>query len=265
MRLVRLLLVLVLALVVTQCKKRQPESDTSGFMGGTKHVDQAFILYAGKQASQEKVTQYIKSVADGEDPDFSHEQIAKMIVEVSSCFQIDSCVMTGLIHQESGDFDPKVRGENGYGLTQMTGAAIDEVNDQLGKRGTGNATAQAIKYFNSVLDGCVAPKFGMASWEPLWTAAAKQKTSMKMYFVINPLYGVTYGAALLKVYLSHRHVQSGAGNLADQSYVKRVYSGALNDYNSVFDSYASSVLRYAAEVSKLELHVEKKQDQTGNQ
>ncbi len=62
------------------------------------------------------------------------------VIRISSCFDIDSRILLGLIKLEFEYNQDAVSFSGASGLTQFTTIGIQEVNDQLGIRGAGQCT-----------------------------------------------------------------------------------------------------------------------------
>ena len=161
------------------------------------------------------------------------EEIATQISEISRCMQIDAAYMLGLIHKES-TFKPKAESPTGAaGLTQMTGPAIREIQDQLGERGTEFSRKENQFYLNNKLCQCLGKNKQTDFKNMLSFSDRKIKKKLKE----ETLYSVFMGAVLLKVYLADERRQA-----PDASF-ETLYLRALERYNG--DTYKR---RYAREV-----------------
>lgn len=168
------------------------------------------------------------------------DNLAKQIDIVAKCFQVDPYILAGLIKTESRFMPEAVSPTGAVGLTQFTGIAIDEVHDQTGRRGTGRASAGAIRYFNGVVDGCIKSNFPQLSHVLLWKTT-NNRSSQKNALMEKPELSLIYGAILLKTYLAYR-ATSSSSKLS-------VYDKALQQYNGEPGNrkvkYASNVLAAA--------------------
>ncbi len=239
------------------CKtvQKTPRSEVLGYMGGAKYVHETFVVYK-PQPTAEQLAGYIKrETADrDEDPVLPPEELARLISGICLCFGVDAAIMTGVFQLESR-FDRTADEGNGTGLGQLTGPAIEEVNDQLGRRGRDNARAEAIEYFNGRVKDCVAPTFGREPWEQLWELASGN-SGMRRKTVEDPLYNVLYSVFLLKVYLSLAKTHDSNVDLDDPGEVQSLYREALANYNGVpgiMESYPSNVLGFT---KSLKMHME---------
>lgn len=80
--------------------------------------------------------------------DISHTELARKITKAAFCFKIDPKMILAKIEQESDFLRTAVSNTGAVGLSQMTGAGIQEVVDQLGIRGDDHAPAESIDFFN---------------------------------------------------------------------------------------------------------------------
>ncbi|MDQ3231319.1 MAG: transglycosylase SLT domain-containing protein [Pseudobdellovibrionaceae bacterium] len=170
----------------------------------------------------------------------SNAELASLIDLVASCFAIDERIFTSLIRKES-TFNMGAKSPTGAaGLTQMTGTGIDEVNDQLGKRGTSYALSSATQYFNNTLSECVSGYVG-APWVQLWdrgTTLGAQKTEISSDAVT----ALVYGAILLKTNLSVERTDNPNASM------EQLYRNALRRYNgdpSEKENYQQNIMTSA--------------------
>lgn len=147
------------------------------------------------------LTQYIKKMASGRSQNLiSNQMLAREILYVSQCFDIDPIVYTGLIHTES-HFNNSAQSSTGaVGFTQFTNIGLAEVHDQLGQRGKTGAIASTIEFWKTIFIGCIDPE-----WVPLWKRTAHLPTTeiksyQKKILKTDPNLSLAYGALLLKLY-----------------------------------------------------------------
>ena len=157
-------------------------------------------------------------------------EIAKHVVNISSCFQIDPWILTGLIQKESSFKRDAVSPTNAAGLTQFTSSGFKEVHDQLGMRGREAATDAAILYFNTQVRGCVD-----AGWIDLWVRVGVPETDPEFYNLSKEelkrdiLTAITYGAILLKTYVASADIKGSKGETTPS--MSEIYYQALQIYN----------------------------------
>jgi hypothetical protein len=156
--------------------------------------------------------------------------IAHHILKVSACFNIDPWVLTGLVQKESSFQKDAVSSSDASGLTQFTNFGFQEVNDQLGFHGKAGATEASTFYFTQRLRECIDP-----NWTDLWIRAGLPEEDPNFYTVLKnqvksdiPL-ALTYGAILLKTYVSYIDVKSIRNN--SPLSLSETYYQALQIYN----------------------------------
>lgn len=81
----------------------------------------------------------------------SNRALAAKITLASFCFKTDPYAFAAMIWKESRFDQTRVSPTGAAGLTQMTGLAIDEVNDQLGNRGAAEANLENVEYWHSAI------------------------------------------------------------------------------------------------------------------
>ena len=172
------------------------------------------------------------------------DDIAETILKVSSCLKVDPWVLTGLIQKESSFNRHAVSSTNAVGLTQFTTIGFKEVHDQLGYRGRAGATENVTLYYSSKIRKCIDP-----SWVDLWNrikATSDDPTfynSLKNILKKDITASVTYGAILLKTYLSHLDTR----NEEDDVTSSELYYKALQIYNgepgAAKVNYAKTIFR----------------------
>ena len=85
------------------------------------------------------------------DNGLSNWALAIKITRLAFCFGTDPRGITAQIKKESTFDRKRVSSTGAVGFTQMTGVAIDEVNDQLGNRGAASAKPENIPYLMSAI------------------------------------------------------------------------------------------------------------------
>lgn len=170
--------------------------------------------------------------------------IAESILKVSSCFLVDPWVLTALIQKESSFEKDAVSSTKAAGLTQFTTIGFKEVHDQLGFRGRAGATENATLYFTSKIRNCID-----ASWVDLWARVDISETDPGYYNALKDILkndvtaAVTYGAILLKTYLSFLDVR----NEEEEMTSSELYFKAMQIYNG---EPGDAKVRYAKQIFK---------------
>ncbi|MCB0350651.1 MAG: hypothetical protein KDD38_05670 [Bdellovibrionales bacterium] len=156
---------------------------------------------------------------NGEEFNFSRENLPTKIAKLSFCFGFDPLVFTGLLSQES-HFSRKARSQTGaFGFTQLTGAAIAEVSEQLGLLGERYHGKGAPEIFNQYVQCYLGPQ---KEWSNMWEEGVippgkaayvgnkvgsgrqwKFVTQSKKWLDQDPDRNLIYGAILFKLYLGH--------------------------------------------------------------
>jgi hypothetical protein len=174
------------------------------------------------------------------------ELIAKNILKVSQCFNIDPWLLTAVIQKESSFKKDAISPTGAAGLSQFTMLGLQEVNDQLGFRGRAEATDMAIDFYNSKISKCIDPE-----WTHLWLKVGVSETDPEFYNLLkeeikqNIPIAITYGAILLKTYVAF------VDNKFRNSYIKlptsETYFLGLQIYNG---EEGDAKVKYAKEVFK---------------
>ena len=76
-------------------------------------------------------------------------ELAAKITRLAFCFGTDPYGIAAQIKKESTFERKRISGTGAVGFTQMTGVAIDEVNDQLGNRGINGTIMENVPYLRS--------------------------------------------------------------------------------------------------------------------
>ena len=157
-------------------------------------------------------------------------QLAIKITRLSFCFGTDPKGVAAQIFTESKFDRQRVSGTGAVGLTQMTGSAIDEVNDQLGNRGGNGATPQNLAY----LHGAINCYMGGQSFKPMFEAgiigrgalvsrSTPARLRAKTWLQDNVDRDLIYGQITLKVMLGYARGEGATGFAA--------YLKAFKKYN----------------------------------
>jgi len=165
--------------------------------------------------------------------------LAKNILSAASCYEVDPVYLAGLIRKES-TFKTKAKSKTGAaGLTQMTGAGIKELRDQLGNRGKSYARQSNITYFKSTSQRCLG--FEWDSFKDLFYN--KSNLEVKKAFYNNKKFSIFAGAMLLKVYLANATKSCEFCNMSG------IYKIALEQYNGDTNraQYALKIQSYVNE------------------
>ena len=179
-------------------------------------------------------------------PSGEAEVIAKDILAVSSCFEIDPWILTSLIQKESSFVKQAVSPTGAVGLTQFTSIGIKEVNDQLGHRGREGAPEVVTLFFHERLRDCINP-----SWSDLWNRIEIQDNHPEFYKQLKEIIkndgqsSIVYGAVLLKIYLAFVNYRN-TYQVAPLK-LSEVYFQALQLYNG---EEGEAKLRYAKAIFK---------------
>lgn len=174
------------------------------------------------------------------------EVIAKEILSVSSCFEIDPWILTSLIQKESSFVKHAVSPTGAVGLTQFTSIGIKEVNDQLGYRGREGAPEAVTLFFHERLRDCINP-----SWVDLWSRIEIRDEHPEFYKQLKEIIkndgqsSIVYGAVLLKIYLAFVNYRN-TYQVAPMK-LSEVYFQALQLYNG---EEGEAKLRYAKAIFK---------------
>lgn len=157
-------------------------------------------------------------------------EISSNILKISSCFNLDPWILTGLIQKESSFKRDAVSPTNAAGLTQFTSVGFKEVNDQLGFRGREGASEGAILYFNTKINECVDP-----AWKNLWDKVSVAEDDPEFYNLLKEEIkkdigvAITYGAILLKTYVAYVDLKNIRNNV--ELPTSQIYFQALQIYN----------------------------------
>lgn len=157
-------------------------------------------------------------------------EISKIIIEVSSCIQIDPWILTGLIQKESTFNKYAISPTGAAGLTQFTSIGFKEVNDQLGLRGRAGAPVAVTLYFSNKIKNCIDP-----SWTDLWNRVDVKEDNAEFYNLLKEevkkdiTSSIVYGAILLKTYLAFVHSSNTFEALPLKT--SEIYFRALQIYN----------------------------------
>lgn len=175
------------------------------------------------------------------------QSIAKNILKSSHCLGLDPWLLTGLIYKESAFNKDAVSPTNAAGLTQFTSVGIAEVNDQLGIRGTDGARPAATAYFKEQITKCINP-----AWVNVWELVTLKpnengfSNQVKEVMKKNIEISITYGAVLLKTYISHLDSRNTRNGWGLETY--EIYFSALQMYNGEPGvrkvNYAKGILRH---------------------
>lgn len=169
------------------------------------------------------------SVVDS-DPQYT-ARIAKQIIGVASCFQIDPLVFSGLIGHESYFYNNSVSSSGAIGLGQLTSISLEEIAQQLhassvpkDKRGT----ADALRYFNESLT-CISRSLNknkeLKHW---WNFSGSERTDELKK---NTLLNLTYSAIIFKISFSKAisYINKQNKNSKD---INLIIQKTLNFYNA---------------------------------
>lgn len=220
-------IVFVLCLLsLSSCGKQSPQnSDLQGYpASATTHVGSSYMVETAALDPVDLAT-YIRTANKGIDK-ATAATLAKDIKTVAKCFAIDPRLLAAQIQQESS-FDTNAESPTGAaGLMQMTGIGIQEVEDQLGRRGTDQAGSKATKYFKGIVAGCATKAFGedFAMRTMLWKRT-KAVSIKKSLIKSEPRVGLVYGAIMLKTLLSKAKTEDSERNM------RELYERALSLYN----------------------------------
>ncbi len=171
--------------------------------------------------------------------------LAEKITRLGFCFGTDPYGIAAQIKKESTFERQRVSGTGAVGFTQMTGIAIDEVNDQLGNRGVNGTIVENIPYlreaancylgtgmrFVPMFESGVIPKGKTVNG-----VAALLKRS-KSYLRSHVDSDLIYGQITLKVHLARAKKKGLAG--------RQAYIDAFKAYNGEPRGRAG---KYATEV-----------------
>ncbi len=157
-------------------------------------------------------------------------QLAMKITRLSFCFGTDPKGVAAQIFTESKFDRQRVSGTGAVGLTQMTSAAIDEVNDQLGNRGRNGATPENLQY----LYGAINCYMGGQPFKPMFEAGVIRRGDLvsknraarlraKTWLQDNVDRDLIYGQITLKVMLGYARADGATGFAA--------YIEAFKKYN----------------------------------
>lgn len=177
----------------------------------------------------------------------SHFDLSQKIIKLAFCFNTDPYMTAAKIFVESRYNRSAVSPTNAVGLTQLTGAAIDEVNDQLGNRGDENALATNGAYIRQG----IACYLGTNQFKTMWDEGAipygntvsgngKFLRAAKAWILSDIDRDLLYGQIVLKLKLAH-YAQTKLSLL-------NLYRAAFRAYNAEAgerkDIYAKMVLSF---------------------
>ncbi len=156
--------------------------------------------------------------------------LAVRITRLSFCFGTDPIGVASQIQIESSYDRTKVSATGAVGFTQMTSAAIDEVNDQLGNRGVTGAREENLPYiYQSIrcyMGGrAFAPMFlsNIIPRGKLVSDDARLRNAAKAWLRADVDRDLIYGQITLKTLLAVASAQGLRG--------KAAYAEALRRYN----------------------------------
>lgn len=230
----KILLFLPLLLFTPFLLASEEEVSSTGFFVSNSNFRADYTLYLGTHPS--RIQDYIEE-ANPNSRAYSRE-LANEVLNVSSCLGVDPVFMTALIHKESTFYPDAVSRTGAVGLTQMTGAAINELKDQLGLRGREHSRYSNSRYLTRTLRQCM----GASEFEAFLQALKSSRIGMKRAVKRHRIWAVYSGAAVLKVYLADAMDELGRG--ADMNLV---YQKALEQYNGDTNKerYARAVIALA--------------------
>lgn len=218
-----------------------------GFRVPFRFFEPAAMLF-DKAPTEVSLERYIKKMAPSRSQNLiSNRMLAREILFVSSCFEIDPYIFTGLIHTESTFNNNATSATGAVGFTQFTNIGLREVHDQLGERGKKGAIASTIEFWKAVYNDCIDPE-----WMPLWKRTlhlpelervAYQKRILKR----DPSLSLSYGALLLKLYWGR---QSQLWEERTDITAEDTFLRALARYNGEPDGRAEVYAKKVLERSK---------------
>lgn len=216
------------------------ENSAAGFFVSNRSFETDFTLH--RDIHPVRIQDYIES-ANPSSWEYAQE-LSEEILHVSSCLGVDAVFMTALIHKESTFYPTAASRTGAAGLTQLTGAALNEFKDQLGLRGKGRARTSNTRHLKRTLSQCM----GADEYEKfLWTVASSSNSAIKSKVKKKRIWGLYIGASVLKVYLAEAQDNLGYADL------KTIYAEALEQYNGDVHKarYAKLVAMYAKEFNEL--------------
>jgi hypothetical protein len=158
-------------------------------------------------------------------------QLAIKITRLAFCFGTDPYGIAAQIKKESTFDRTVISGTGAVGFTQMTGVAIDEVNDQFGSRGKDGTIMDNVPYIRQAANCYLgAGKRYLPMFEAgvisKGTSVTKNKVALarsKRWLRAHVDSDLIYGQVILKILLA----RARADGLRD----KAAYSRAFKDYN----------------------------------
>lgn len=197
--------IIFIGMLLTSCGQNSSNADLSGYSGkATKFVGESFLLFPDTP-SQSDLERFIRK----SNLQIDATKLAKDIKSVATCFAIDERILASQMRQES-NFNPGAESPtHAVGLMQLTGLGIQEIEDQLGARGTLYASSTAITYFNKVRTTCLKKSLGwdsaddMLLWKRVPTGNRQSILATKKSLIKSePRIGLAYGAIMIKTLLS---------------------------------------------------------------
>ena len=136
----------------------------------------------------------------------SDNELSRKIVRASFCFGTDAKMAAAKIRKESVFAKKAVSPTGAVGLSQLTGIAIEEVNDQLGNRGNTHAPKANTTYFRKAIR-CYLGRDLKYPWTVGVTTAGRamskdEITRAKNWIKKDVDRDLIYGHILLKLYLA---------------------------------------------------------------
>ena len=247
----RVLLLLWVFITASCGAPQDPASTLEGYPGAvTRYVEEPFSLYANPP-TRAQIASFILKTNSKYDSQ-SADRMAGQIKIVAQCFQVDERLLASQIRQESRFDENAESPTHAIGLMQLTGIGIQEIEDQLGRRGNTYAGALAIAYYNALRQHCLQDSFGTKFSEDLrlWyrtnTGSATGDLLQKKSFIRSePLVGMVYGAVMLKALLSKAKTEKPSGDY--ETYYRRalwLYNGDPKEQ----DHYQAVILQRALEI-----------------
>lgn len=164
---------------------------------------------------------------------FTHHQLAEKIVRASFCFGTDAKMVAAKIRMESVFAKKAVSPTGAVGLSQLTGIALQEVNDQLGNRGNDHAPADNAVFFKKSIKCFLGQELkypwtiGLA--RPNKAMSKDEIKDVKKWIQQDIDRDLIYGQTLLKLYLAV----------------------TKDDSTSKSDNYADAFVRYNGDNAKV--------------
>lgn len=217
-------------------RANMPASTPNGFLPLVQDISNFILAQEKERASSAEQKNGIKNWA-----------LAVRIVRLAFCFGTDPRGVAAQIQVESSFDRTRVSSTGAVGFTQMTSAAIDEVNDQLGNRGINGTRLENVPYFEQAIrcymgGRAFVPMFadGTIARGKLVLKDVKARNTAKAWLRVSVDRELIYGQITLKTLLAVAYSHGLTGEAAYRDAFRRYNgepgAGARNYSREVFST-----------------------------